>query len=177
MGAASKLRYLRLRNHHETVLPSLLEGLKANTVLEELHLSTCSPIDVKSALSFRSLLHAFNFSLKIVRLYDESFVWPLRGQNELLGPSIRQNIRTCRVYDHLSSRNFRVGRLHEWNPVLASLSTKPALLYRFLRHGNLDTLDRHMSTVNAAAVSIREQELFVCEDQDQEEEVSSVISV
>jgi hypothetical protein len=166
--ASSRVRYLRFRNFHSTALPALLHGLRDNCVLEELHLSTDYGVHGGAGPClgrFRELLMHYNFALLRVQLYDGTFVWPIgqqsgggdghgQHQDDALAIAARRNASVRRAYRALQPRNFRLGDdsrslTGAFSSALRSVATKPALVYQFLRFGNLDALDRHWLGVAA----------------------------
>jgi hypothetical protein len=183
----SKVRRLRLRNPHASTLPAIVSGLASNRVLEELHLSvqfdhngerigsveqhlheyaTGNSRTRRTVLQFQQLLRTCNFALRELRLYHDSFVWLYpKDQGLFLDPWLRHHNAVVRqAYGGLVGRNFRIQELALWGRALAKVSSKPALLYQFVRVGNLDLLERHLA--NHPPHKLQEQTPAPAQDDD-----------
>lgn len=130
----SCLRDLRLVDVTLTasVVRALADGLRGNITLESLSLAStghpCAPEP------FEDLLRHYNVTLQSVALQSVE----LDGSTpEALRSLLLVNERVRVVHSHLQLRQYRMMDLSSlWSCVLARLSSKPNLFFRFLRHNS-----------------------------------------
>jgi hypothetical protein len=143
----SNLRRLDLDDNpltDESVL-TLAEGLRTNFTLEELHVD--GDIGLLSE-AFGDLLTSFNFTLRTLHINNST----LPAIDELL----RVNEHVRNAHNNLLRVNYHVEHLSLWPRVLDRISSKPFLLYQFVRLGNLDMFANHV--VHAGIVQGRRRE-------------------
>jgi hypothetical protein len=119
---------------------SLSKKLRTNTTLTNLFLAQYRPPRDELPERFRSLanvLDTYNCTLVIVSLgtaYAGSAV------KEKIDDLLRRNGRIRTALEHLKPRDYHVAPASLWPLTLAMVSRLPTLLYRLLRHGDLNLL-------------------------------------
>jgi hypothetical protein len=145
--SVSNLRELNLSDMRFTSagIRTLTRALKTNTTVVVL---TVFPMDASSYpygwfQPFEEVVLRFNWTLRCISILGDptrndaapgSVRWQQQGRiNNLLA----RNFRVRQAHEALCETNYRVTEPRLWPTALERVASKPSLLYRFVRRGNL----------------------------------------
>jgi hypothetical protein len=144
---------------------TLVECLKINETLQSLIIRlSCrfghSPLSLPFGL-LENLIAAHNFTLWSVSVLATDALREdvpdapdfLRPIQERIDALLDRNAYVREANEQLKRQRYRVVQRSVWPKVMQRISSKPALLYRFLRCGNLDALADHLCSVSGQDVS------------------------
>lgn len=122
-----------------------MEALRTNTTLKDVNLTGPVTHHVPGLGAFEltpflpyveTLLLRHNYTLRRIDGFDQT--WPIRER-------LRENARVREAVSGLQQTQFRLSPRASWPDALGRISSKPALVYKFLREGNCDDLALHLS--------------------------------
>lgn len=145
--SVSRLRVLNVSDMRFTSagIRTLARALKTNTMLEEL---TVCPRDDTSYpyewfRAFEDVLLRFNYTLRVIKIVrDTDRSDPASGsirsqQQRRLNNELARNAVVRQAHEALCRTSYRIVEPRAWPIVLERVASKPSLLYRFVRRGNL----------------------------------------
>jgi hypothetical protein len=114
-----------------------MEALRTNATLEDLNLVGFAMPDLTDLVPHVDhLLHRHNYTLRQIRCFD---------RDPLIQKRLRENDRVREAVAGLRRSQFRLEPRAGWPDALGRISSKPALVYKFLREGNCSDVARHLS--------------------------------
>jgi hypothetical protein len=137
LGPRSRLKCLAVEaDWTEEGFDSVVECLKFNEELERIRFWSFGPFRWNPLRKLEGLVSKYNFTLERVEaLPSEPYTAPYLQR---INSSLLLNVRVRRAHSHLRARQYRIRQRSAWPLALDRISSKPALLFRFLRRGNPD---------------------------------------
>jgi Leucine-rich repeat (LRR) protein len=134
--ASSNLQELELRHVELTTesIKAFAAGLRSNVSLEWLNLNYRASDEVH----FKELLNTYNFNLRQLNDFYAS---------EQIEELLRSNQNVRKAHTKLQGVSYHVGQTVIWPLALSKISSKPSLVYHFIRHGNLDACTYFLGSV------------------------------
>jgi hypothetical protein len=119
-----------------------MEALRTNSTLEEMNLI----VPYGTSMEMRDLTHwvphvenlllRYNYTLHRLRGFD---------RHPRIEERLRENVRVREAVAGLQRTRYRLGPRAAWPDALGRVSSKPDLVYKFLRVGNCDAVALHLS--------------------------------
>jgi hypothetical protein len=145
VGAASPLKTFMCATPalrwSDGALEAVVAALRTNGTVERLCLSSgYRPANLRIdfplfAEQFERLLMDHNFTLRTISSLD---------QDPRIAELLLRNAEVRSAHAALRASRYRVRSLSVWPLAMGRVSSKPALLYAFLRHGNCHDVARHV---------------------------------
>jgi hypothetical protein len=137
LGPRSRLKRLAVEaDWTEEGFDAVVECLKRNEELERIRFWSFGPFRWNPLRKMEALVSKYNFTLERVEvLPSEPYMAP---HLQRITSSLLLNVRVRRAHSQLQARQYRIRQRSAWPLALDRISSKPALLFRFLRRGNPD---------------------------------------